>query len=768
MTISPLLQNKIEENKVKNIQHEKIYENLKKHANDVHPNAPKAKLVNETPAQSIKSYFEDMKQDFSNFAQTVKTGKMSDNNLGRLNDLGMKIGGIIIASFLALHSKSKQESIMRFVGTGAFFASMKLWPKLFINLPAKLVHKVDVGKQYISAQGDKKDFYLDNQYLPWDITDIKDEKERRRHQKVALQNRTLWMATAGISVPVMTALISNRLEPVVAKTIAFFATAKANRKLKDKETLKDYINSASPIVRNEKEIADLCKRYASEPTSKEFAEELAQYLKINDQVFKDEDWSKPIKGFKIDKSDNPLEGLQGSLISLWKEKATVTVEKEKLRELVDSLKTKIPTVSGTTVIEHRSSGQESMLNEINKLFEGNKQQVTLTYKDFEGIFGQKISNDRVQEAIKKLKWNNSGFFDAIQDYNRNIVACARGRLAKYLKLYNPVLGENADSAYTNAYKKTMKKLVRKMGLSIDSENSFIYKVSDYINGIFHRNPAAKAVGHTSLKNIQRMSESEVIDVLSRYFSNIGDGEYHQVLSDLQSTRLNEFETKAAKDLANVENISLIEQRGNYPSLDKAVFGNLDSEASIVKQISRYAKEQKANMEAVISSMTICANFEKRLKQGLIKINGEDIQKNPGLLQAARRMVYAGDRSKLDPNNAAGITDKQIFRALAEVIFNKEAFSDDPDFVKTAAEEILNSIKNNKSDSAKIRYLSHCNLSTLFQSYIKDNYGSYRWLKKAGIAGIVIVAITLLAQPFFGNIKKEFPNKDKKENGGMKS
>ena len=134
--ISPLLQNQIQEQKRTNNEHERVYEDLRKHANDVHPNAPKAKLINEGPLESVVSYIKDTKQDFVNLDTTVRTGKMTDNNLGRLNDLGIKIGGLLIASYLAIHSKSKNEAAMKFIGTGAFFASMKLWPKIFIFGPA--------------------------------------------------------------------------------------------------------------------------------------------------------------------------------------------------------------------------------------------------------------------------------------------------------------------------------------------------------------------------------------------------------------------------------------------------------------------------------------------------------------------------------------------------------------------------------------------------------------------------------------------------------
>jgi len=111
-TVSPILKSQLEANK----NHEKIYRHLTKHANDVKPNEPKAKLIRENTLQSAVSSIKDTYQDGKNFFKAAKTGKLNDNGLGRINDLGMKAGALLIATYLAAHSKTKTDSIMRFIG----------------------------------------------------------------------------------------------------------------------------------------------------------------------------------------------------------------------------------------------------------------------------------------------------------------------------------------------------------------------------------------------------------------------------------------------------------------------------------------------------------------------------------------------------------------------------------------------------------------------------------------------------------------------------
>ena len=182
-------------------------------------------------------------------------GKANDHELGKLNDLGLKIGGLMIASYLMTKRSSLKTKAMEFIGFGTFLASMSIWPKVALQWPAQLIHGVNFRKQYVDEQGRKKYFSQDPNYIPFDLMkgkkkseDLsahadrlgisKDDKDRieiaKEHiRKVSVQNNTLWMMTAGVATPVMTALTCNLLEKPVGILAEKYSNKKINKLAED-------------------------------------------------------------------------------------------------------------------------------------------------------------------------------------------------------------------------------------------------------------------------------------------------------------------------------------------------------------------------------------------------------------------------------------------------------------------------------------------------------------------------------------------------------
>ena len=213
---------------------------------NVKPDKPKGHLV-ETPLYKVPfEYVEDLARDTKAVIKGC-SGKANDYELGRQNDLGMKLGGLAIASYLATKKISQLPKIMEFVGFGSFFASLSLWPKLAIALPLKLRTGVDIQQKYIDSYGRKKNFFLDPQYLPWDLYskeqikkigdkmgvpyDVPNREEviKEKARKIAVQGNTLWLATAGFATPIMTGLICKGLEPAVEKIKLNYNLKKAEK-----------------------------------------------------------------------------------------------------------------------------------------------------------------------------------------------------------------------------------------------------------------------------------------------------------------------------------------------------------------------------------------------------------------------------------------------------------------------------------------------------------------------------------------------------------
>ena len=110
----------------------------------------------------------DLKGDIVSLGKAAK-GKANDHELGRINDLAMKIGSVALASYLFVKNPFKLNKAMEFIGAGTFFAGMSLWPKLTIQAPLKARTGVDVHQKYIDSQGRKKMLFQDPQYVLTDL-----------------------------------------------------------------------------------------------------------------------------------------------------------------------------------------------------------------------------------------------------------------------------------------------------------------------------------------------------------------------------------------------------------------------------------------------------------------------------------------------------------------------------------------------------------------------------------------------------------------------
>ena len=802
--ISPILKNKIKsmnDMPANTAHHEKIYEDLTKHANDVKPNEPKAKLIKENPIQATASYFKDLKQDTVNFATAVKTGKMNDNSLGRLNDLGLKVGALIIASYLALvRSQTKTQAVMRFVGGGAFLASMKLWPKIFLNLPARLIHGFDIGQRYISAQGDKKDFFLDNQFLPWDAYSTEElaeigkrngidinskngkEKIERKMQKVALQNRTLWMATAGFSTPLMTGLFCDKVEPHITNSIVNGKFKKTERILseigdtakgatenakggfklptpiqkfftfiKDDYTFKERMERIDALAKqtNESGIETVVDNFMKEksPADEGFFRELASLMKIND-VKTSKDNLKMIEGFT-----NNTKEITAALKNLYNQNTTIRTDKESLIAILQPAFDKAKgssrfAKSAETIVEQL--GEKPTIQELKNAL------------DSKSI---KLSDEGFEDLIKKLDVDSSEFRKLISDFYRNALLPAREKLKVCLETLNPAVGEVAESKSTQHILANLGRLKDALNLS----GKDVVKLKEMPDGDF--------------SVLQQFFEQAVSD------KKFGSKEYQELISKLMDTSsLTDTKTKSPfvdkntadslfGKLEECVKAILPNTKDDSPTkgLMDAIYGKQGEDSSVAGVIRNFLGVQRANIDTFTSRAAICANFEARLKEGKIQFHGLDLKdsQNAEFLKIARKLVYSGDPSYW--KNCADMKEivanyQQEFQNLVDAIFNEQAFKEEPDVIKAIAKNIKicgfngdnrGAVQNIGSDAKE--YAINLNLASQIKKYTTNFMNNKEWKKIFFPMFAALVVITLLAQPFFGNIKKEYP--EEKQNGG---
>ena len=268
---------------------------------NVKPLPPKGYLIKDNLGSSIKYFFKDMGYDFKAVKDGYK-GAANDHQLGRLNDLGLKIGGIGIATYLATQTRNPKARVMEYIGLGTFLASMSLYPKLAINLPARMRYGFDIDKEYIDDQGRKKSVMQDANYIPFDmyLSRYKDEdlskigdklgipknipnrnevvKDEMR--KKSIQNNTLWMLTAA-ATPAITALTCCGIEKyLVGPAIERSREAKYNKqitellkKISESTALED--NELSTILKNK------LSKYKGKELSKEAFDDIYKVLTKN-------------------------------------------------------------------------------------------------------------------------------------------------------------------------------------------------------------------------------------------------------------------------------------------------------------------------------------------------------------------------------------------------------------------------------------------------------------------------------------------------------
>lgn len=240
--------------------------------------------VFDAPATMVKSLSYDV-----NALKHGLNGEANDHQLGKLNDVGMKIGGLAIAGYLFTKRQSPLTKTMEFVGLGSFFASMALWPKIALQIPARLIHGFNVQQQYEDSFGRKKPFYQDPQFLPWDLysddkinkigdrmnvpKDIQNRREfiQEKMKKIAIQNNTLWMLTAGFATPIMSALICNQLEKPLSKPLS------AIRNNNNNDILSNFKNESKKMQDNriKKNVQEIVSINQNKPLTENLLKELS-------------------------------------------------------------------------------------------------------------------------------------------------------------------------------------------------------------------------------------------------------------------------------------------------------------------------------------------------------------------------------------------------------------------------------------------------------------------------------------------------------------
>lgn len=266
-----------------------------KYQRGAHTQAPKGYLV-ETPLWQTP--FVMVEDTFDNIKSLGKglQGKSDDHRMGKVNDLGLQACGLGIAGYLASTKVLPVKKGMEFVGFASFLASMALFPVLFIQKPIEALYGFNINQKYVDSFGRKKDVHRDPQYTPFDLYSpeklnavgdrmgIDKNMENRqgiikeKMTKISIQADTIWMLTAGLAVPAMSALLASQAEKLLEHGIRVVKTNTLDEKMKNLSEIK------GPSDEETKKLTEFLNHKKETQLNEKFADELAVMITGNENV----------------------------------------------------------------------------------------------------------------------------------------------------------------------------------------------------------------------------------------------------------------------------------------------------------------------------------------------------------------------------------------------------------------------------------------------------------------------------------------------------
>ncbi len=400
---------------------------------NVKPLPPEGHLVHDSWTMLPKYFLKDIAYDMKAVKDGFQ-GNANDHQLGRLNDVGLKLGGIGIATMLAARTKNPMVRIMEYAGLGAFLAAMSIYPQVAINAPSRIVQGFDIGKEYIDDQGRKKSVLQDPNYIPFDMyqgdypgedLDIigdrlgiprgvknRDDLTKEQMRKIGIQNNTLWMMTAA-SVPVFSALICCGLEKLIAPALEKARNSRYNSKINHAlnvtEKMSEQINSI-PANKLSKDVEKILVNYKNQELPKAEFDNLMKLFTKNmdanasegikadlEKIFMNE--KNGVKSYLL--PDNLADDIAGSIKENLSSRNRATLEK-----------VFVPSTSEINEILGKAGSKEiteeqlqNIKGEFRKLFEKNMENESGISKTALKAY----ENEVLDSISKKIKGNSSNY-----------------------------------------------------------------------------------------------------------------------------------------------------------------------------------------------------------------------------------------------------------------------------------------------------------------------------------------------------------------------
>lgn len=734
--------------------------------------APRGHLVKETPIQQFGAMFKDTFQDAKNLGVALKDGKSNDHSLGRMNDLGMKVGGGLIAAALMGKRATTNKKLMEIAGFGTFFSVMSLWPKVAIDLPTKLRFGFNPHQKYVDSQGRKKAFFQDNQYLPWDVwskedinkvadkmkvpTDLKDREEftKEKMRTVALQDNTLWMLTAGFATPLLTSLACNRIEEGMRVPVANLVLLNVARQAKNNEaSVAKLVQSAALFGAQDKQMQAIVDSLRKGTMPENIVDELGEIFNLTKVVkngaFKDK-----------------LAGTCGG--------------KGAAKDLVDKIFTKTFVFEDSALLKHITEGateeeakealealkgaKDSTLENVIKGIQGNRAATSLGDQPewVKKLVGLMEDDEQLASFEKQAFGYDKDTLkrgaDILEDIYSSGVKPAQAQMrlfARYSKSLEHVSGEK--------YNMTTRALVKALGLSGKDiqtiRNSSEASASNTIQELISKKLVEIAGDETK--------SSKFIKRLNREINKIDKGAGEGASKGKIAQKLGEI----------TEAVTALFKKGfrfkgdTNEALKGTEMGRILQDGGLSELKLTAAKGEITAVNSTIVRIKNALELEKRIQDGTFMEKWNEIAKAHGInlgeaggedavKKLARKIAwdtaYGGMMNKAYMDGNGGEFKTIIESTFPEAAKSAEWCKDTKNLIFGAVSIPYDSLNVAVQGVPQQNSIKFANLGETFTSVVKKQanqmYNDKKWMKVFGGMTIALVGITLVSQLFFGKVK----------------
>ncbi len=722
----------------------------------------KGKLLPSSIIGSPVEYVKDLKKDVISIGKAAK-GNANDHELGRINDLAMKMGSFALATYLFVKNPLKLNKAMEFAGFTTFFASMALWPKLAIQLPLKLRTGVDIHQKYIDSQGRKKMLFQDPQY---DLTDLysredldilgnklkvnknlpdRDNFIKQRAKKTAVQGNTLWMMTAGFATPLMSALGCNLLEKPIGKAIESYDIISSTLKLNRGVT-------TGPISTLKQRLAD---------------NSLRKFLQKNADRVMDESFISELSSILGQNADSAviIDAIKDEISSL---KRNVKIDEQFIKEVLSG-------VINEDTLSNLTDSQKALLQKA--MEEGSSSKIAkilidsmqITKKHDKIKLSKNIINllerekkarsvPKLSDITDKINLIHSGMREFTQE---------KGLLDRFISAR---IGDKSGTYIANQWSRVGNKLVKLLKLS-DKE---LRLISEGNMDILTNKLSALASTDVEYDSVIR----ELFDLINDYETKTGtsfiskiEQKSHEICTKASSNmQSNGLEKLAQRISSEVQNGTL--ENGININAQERITGAQSSFYRLIQSLDIFKRMKSGKLERQLAEI---------LKEEGHNVDSEQINK---LIEACKNVILnATTTDYVEKLKSSGFNlSESEYKAVMRVLFDN-GLEDDVtsslqqsltncnigiDRVKEMLEgyrkykdEVMNKIANwqnnmtpelsqctvsgitNSANAVERNNLAGKSIKNYMQDLSKQVYNSHKWLKIFGISMAVLTAVTLI-------------------------